>query len=83
MKKMFVVFMMALALTGCGEPKVEETAKIQTHTPILYTFDEWKEESSFDDDDVIKTFEDSEVTASKEYWETVTYNSQKNRYFGE
>ncbi len=83
MKKMFVVFLTALALTGCGEPKVEETAKIQTHTPILYTFGEWKEESSFDDDDVIKTFEDSEVTASKEYWETVTYNSQKNRYFGE
>lgn len=73
MKKLFVVFLMAVTLTGCGEPKVKETAH-----ETLYTYDEWKEVTDFDDATI--TFEESERKASPEYWETVTYNSRENKW---
>lgn len=80
MKKLFVVFLMALMLTGCGEPEIEEIKKPASQQE-LYTYDEWKEwkeVSTFED--VATTFEESEIKASPEYWEELEYNSRENEW---
>ena len=77
MKKMFVVFLMAIALTGCGEPTTCRVRNTPAGSSKLYTETEWKEVSTFED---ATTFEESEIRASKEYWEELEYNSRENEW---
>ena len=76
MKKLFFVLLVVVAMsaTGCAnnnEPQVE--------APTLYTYEEWKEVTTFED--VTTTFDNVEnVHASPEYWEELAYNSRKNEW---
>ena len=75
MKKILIVVLACLMLTGCGNAESKETSsKIETEAAsVITTIAEDKPE-------VIKTTEHSEVWVSPEYLAELEYNGQTNQW---
>ena len=84
MKKIFIVTMMAVVLTGCGSSKEEAKApaKMTAGTETIITENIEVEETEIEPIEINEIKVD-EIYISDDYQKELEYNSKKNIYFGQ